>query len=483
MNQESQKLDTKCPHLAAEWHLIKNFPKHPSDFFSQSNKKVWWLGKCGHEWEAKVANRSNGRGCPFCCSPPRQLLKGFNDLQTKNPELAKEWHPTKNGTLTPVDVFPNLNKTVWWLGKCGHEWQTSPNTRSSNGAACPYCVGRLVLVGYNDIQTKNPTIGREWNYKKNGPLFPASFSVNSSKKVWWICEKGHEWESTIDNRSSKKKSGCSFCCSSHTKLEKFIEEKLGIEKFDKPHLINSKINYRPDYKLSETIFLNSDGLFWHREDSKGRCYHAEMRESYESEGKRILQFYEDEVYNKWPIVESIINNSLGKITNKVQARKCELKEVTPKESSQFFEVNHLMGSHKASKSIGLYFNNELVSTLSYRAIKSKNKIEIARFGSKINTIVIGAFGKLLNKLKEIAKENGINQIESFCDLRYATGSSYEKLGFFVQKETLGWCWTDRKSRYNRLMCKAGNGNTERENAQKRGWFRIYDAGQRKYLLK
>lgn len=129
-------LATTNPELAAEWHPIKNGDLTPSMVIAKSNKKVWWLGKCGHEWEAKIENRTMGRGCPYCSN--RKILKGFNDLATTNPELAKEWHPTKNGKLYPQMITAKTSRKVWWLGECGHEWKTRVSHRS-NGHGCPYC--------------------------------------------------------------------------------------------------------------------------------------------------------------------------------------------------------------------------------------------------------------------------------------------------------------------------------------------------------
>ena len=85
------------PIVSSEWHPTKNNSLLPKDVGANSNKKVWWLGKCGHEWQATINNRNNGRGCPYCTN--RKVLNGFNDLLTKKPELAREWHPTKNEDL------------------------------------------------------------------------------------------------------------------------------------------------------------------------------------------------------------------------------------------------------------------------------------------------------------------------------------------------------------------------------------------------
>lgn len=199
-------LQTVNPLLASEWHPIKNGNKTPTDVIPGSNKKVWWLGKCGHEWEAVISSRSAGRGCPYCAS--QKLLVGFNDLATRNPKLASEWHPTKNGSLTPKDVMPGTNKKVWWLCEKGHEWENSINVRNG-GNGCPYCANQIVLKGYNDLATLNPKLALQWHYAKNGDLTPSDVMPGSNKKVWWICECGHEWEAMVNSRN--KGHGCPKC--------------------------------------------------------------------------------------------------------------------------------------------------------------------------------------------------------------------------------------------------------------------------------
>ena len=103
---------TYYPELSKEWHPTKNGDLLPSNVSAGTNKKAWWIGKCGHEWEASISSRNAGRDCPYCAS--QKLLVGFNDLATKNPKLAKEWHPTKNGDRLPRDYMANSNTKVWW---------------------------------------------------------------------------------------------------------------------------------------------------------------------------------------------------------------------------------------------------------------------------------------------------------------------------------------------------------------------------------
>ena len=200
-------LQTLSPEIAKEWHPTKNGDLTPDKVRNIDQIKVWWLGPCGHEFYTQIYQRTkHGRGCPYCS---RRILSGFNDFQTKYPELAKEWHPTKNGSIKPSDVGPGDNRKFWWLGKCGHEWKAAVNNRRGQGSGCPYCSGRTVLPGFNDIQTTNPELLKEWHPTKNGDLKPTDVTRGSGKKVWWICEKGHEWKASVHARL---RNGCPYCC-------------------------------------------------------------------------------------------------------------------------------------------------------------------------------------------------------------------------------------------------------------------------------
>lgn len=192
--------------LKAEWHPTKNGKLIPNDVATGSKKRVWWLGKCGHEWEQSIYNRSYAlQGCPYCSN---KKVCTDNCLATLNPELAKEWHPTKNGKLTPNDLTLGSGKRVWWLGKCGHEWQTCMCLKSKTiGGGCPYCSGSRVCKE-NCLATLNPKLAKEWHPSKNGTLTPADVTIGSGIKRWWLGECGHEWQASI---SSRRTCGCSYC--------------------------------------------------------------------------------------------------------------------------------------------------------------------------------------------------------------------------------------------------------------------------------
>ena len=207
------------PDLAAEWHPTKNGNLLPSMFGINSNERAWWMCKtCKHEWQTAIIHRGGKRnsGCPECSKKLRgkTFTQGKvaerGSLADNNPVLAEQWHPTKNGELTPNDVTEKRFKEVWWLCPvCNHEWEASPNNRSK-GVGCPCCSGRVPKVGENDFQTLFPELAKEWIIEKNAPNLPNQFLPKSGKKMWWKCSHcGHEWETVIRNRTNGH--GCPKC--------------------------------------------------------------------------------------------------------------------------------------------------------------------------------------------------------------------------------------------------------------------------------
>lgn len=112
-----------------------------NEVVANSNKLAWWECSKGHKWEARVADRhASKRNCPYCSN---QKACRDNCLATKNPELAKEWHPTKN-SKTPNDVLPNSKYKVWWLCPNGHEYEAKIYHRNTT-SSCPFCSQGVVL--------------------------------------------------------------------------------------------------------------------------------------------------------------------------------------------------------------------------------------------------------------------------------------------------------------------------------------------------
>ena len=193
------------PELVSEWSE-KNLLLTPDGITFGSNKKVWWKGTCGHEWQASVKARSNGEKCPICSGA--RVIAGINDLQTTHPEIASEWSE-KNLPLKPDEVNAKSRKNVWWrCSKCGNEWKSVINARVK-GTVCPVCAEREVLAGYNDLATTDNQLLIEWDYEKN-KFQPIEVSRNSAKRAWWKCRHGHSWSMKINERTILNK-GCRIC--------------------------------------------------------------------------------------------------------------------------------------------------------------------------------------------------------------------------------------------------------------------------------
>ena len=208
-------LAEKFPEIALEWHSTKNGDLKPTDVSYGSAKKIWWFGECGHEWIATCNDRTQGAGCSICAEIQRRKkhksnwIKKYGSLADNNQELAKQWHPTKNGDLTANDVTANSEYKAWWICDKGHEWDANISSRN-RGSNCPICSGHRILVGYNDLATVNPRLAKEWHLTKNGKLTANDVTVNSDIKVWWICPKGHEYLAGICHRNVG--TGCPICC-------------------------------------------------------------------------------------------------------------------------------------------------------------------------------------------------------------------------------------------------------------------------------
>ena len=219
-------LTTLYPELALEWNVEKN-GMESNEVVGQSRKKYWWIqyyddeitGKrfC-FEWEASIYDRVHGRGNPYLAE--RLLYSGFNDLQTRYPDIASEWHPVRNGELTPDHVLAKANLKVWWHKeyydsvlekRFEFEWEDTVFNRTMKKSSCPYLSGKALWSGYNDLATRFPHLVKEWDYEKNGDLRPEQVKPSAGIKVWWKItyinpetneKKELSWETSVMSRTS-----------------------------------------------------------------------------------------------------------------------------------------------------------------------------------------------------------------------------------------------------------------------------------------
>ena len=130
------------PEIAVEWHYVKNGDETPEHISAGCNEKFWWkCRKCGNEWQARIANRKNGTGCPECASlqagkkHTQSIILSKGSLKDNYPDIASEWHFEKNKTISPQDVVAGSAQKVWWkCSKCGHDWVMAINKRTTRGS-------------------------------------------------------------------------------------------------------------------------------------------------------------------------------------------------------------------------------------------------------------------------------------------------------------------------------------------------------------
>lgn len=194
------------PEIAKEWNIHKNDGLLANEVLPTSHRKVWWQCDKEHCWESTVANRVSGNGCPYC---KRTKASSEHNLEVKHPQIACEWHPNLNGTLTPQEVTPNSKRKSWWLCFKQHSYLATVNNRVANGSNCPFCAGQKATCDTN-LATRYPNLITQWHPIKNESLTPYDVLPNSNKKVWWLCSEKHEWEAVVGNRT-RHSSGCPFC--------------------------------------------------------------------------------------------------------------------------------------------------------------------------------------------------------------------------------------------------------------------------------
>ena len=262
---------SQYPDCINEWDFKKNHPLSPDTITAGSSKKVWWICSKGHSYEQSInLHIIRGYSCPYCSH--QKVFAGYNDLETLFPDIAKEWHPSKNAELTPSNVTAYSQKKVWWLCPMGHSYEQTVERRVRRGSACYYCSGHKVLKGFNDLASVNPSLAVEWHPSKNAPLTPYEVTAGSGKRVWWLCPIGHEYQATIHDRNTDN-TQCPIC---NLRVQTSFPEQATF--FYVHKLYSDAINkYKPAFlgSMELDIYIPSihtgiefDGANWHQSDEQ-----------------------------------------------------------------------------------------------------------------------------------------------------------------------------------------------------------------------
>ena len=248
------------PRLINEWHPTKNKGSTPYNTSYGSEIVIWWLCKKGHEWSTKLSVRTSNEKseCPFCAG--KRVCKD-NSLAVLRPDIAAQWHPTKNGKLTAKNVLCGSSKVVWWQCEKNHEWRTMVHNRTKNNSNCPYCAGQKTVYE-KSLFVLRPDLMLEWCHRKNIGLSAKTVSCGSNKRVWWECPRGHIWKTSVCARNCGY--GCPVCSmGSVSSISQRWLDKLSIP-VEKREITLPDLKIRVDAFVPETNTVYEFlGDYWH----------------------------------------------------------------------------------------------------------------------------------------------------------------------------------------------------------------------------
>ena len=248
----------------------------------------------------------------------------------------------------------------------------------------------------------------------------------------------------------------------------------------------------------KNIAFEYDGIYWHCELFKDKEYHLRKTEICADKNIKLIHIFDDEWKYKKNIVKSRISNILGVTSKKIYARKCTVKCISNNEMNDFLENNHLQGTIKSSFRYGLYYNDELVSVMTFgkrnigkaKQNKNYNRFELLRFCSKINYNIIGGASKLFKYFLDTCHPD---EVVTFADRRWLNNGFYTKLGFnLIYATKPNYYYIVKNKRMHRLSFRKDilvnkfgcpKEMTEHDFCLSKKWYRIYDCGSLKYIWK
>lgn len=445
---------------------IDIFCKKHNEYFNQnisSHKRGTGCPKCGKEKSDKAKNKTH-----------EQFLKEVVELWGDKWDLSKLFYKGSDSKVT--------------VGCKEHGFfEISPGNFLS-GKGCKKCATEQLKSNTEDFIKKAIEVhGDTYDYSKVD-------YINSVTPVTIICKKHKEFQQIPNGHLNGN--GCRFCTNYVSKAEQEIADILKVhfpdlEQSNKKVLEGRELDI---YIPSKKVAIEYNGLYWHSELHKDKNYHLDKLNSCKDKGIKLIQIFEDEWLNKKEIVLSRLFNILGITERIIYARKCEVRQVDSKTTTKFLDENHIQGKLGAKARLGLYYENELVSLMTFGELRKnlglaskEGSYELLRFCNKINTTVVGGASKLLKYFETVYLPN---EIISYADLRWSDGNLYEKLNFkFVHQSEPNYFYTKGLERENRFkyrkseLVKQGfdENKTEREIMNELGFSRIYDTGTLKFI--
>jgi len=458
--------------------VISDFSKEGYEFIGGSyiNNTSTLTVKCpeGHEFETSRVKWTGGNRCPTCYDKRIDIdliRSSFNS----------------NGYILLSDEYVDAHNKLDYICDKGHKHRISWASWKQ-GTRCFYCRNIENRVSLEEIRSMFNVSGYtfiEESYFKD--------------KLEYVCPEGHYGSVSLGNWKTNGVR-CPICGNNGTSIQEqdlinYIES-IGVD-FD----IRDRFLIKPkelDIVIpSKKIAVEYCGLYWHSElQGKDAKYHLDKLERCNEISYNLITIFEDEWVNKREIVLSRLKNVLGvgQDVKIIYARCLKIKEVNTDVVRRFCEQNHLQGYSGASIKLGAFLDDELVSVMTFsKPSLSKgqrevvgNVYELSRFCSKINYRVIGIASKMLSYFK---KNYPWKEVFSYSDRRWSDGNLYERIGFKLIGNTKPNYWyfanggINRKHRFVlRKNPEEPKDATEWELRQAQGWNRIWDCGNKKYII-
>ena len=472
-------------------------------FINKKTKGIIHCNKHNIDFEQTPQKHLQGHGCPKCRYEKSALSKTHTNEWFLN--KAKEIHSNKYDYSKSeyTKGYEKIEIICHEKDEYGNEhgsfWMTPDNhLHKTNPQGCPKCARNRTNNAQRDtlqnfIYKAKLIHGDKYDYSKVE-------YINNSTKVCILCPEHGEFLQTPSNHLLGQ--GCPRCAkiisNGETEIYDFCCNILGKNNIkQRVRNILSENKELDIYIPSKNIAIEYDGLIWHSEKfNRDNNYHLKKTNECKNKGIRLIHIFEDEWLEHADIIKSMLKNILEYTEIRIFARKCIVKDVSTNEAMQFLDKNHIQGRCKAKYYYGLFYNDELVSLMTFGYTRQQRKYnkdynntyELLRFCNKLNTNVIGGASKLLKHFIDDIKPN---EIITYADKRWSIGNLYETLGFVHTHDSRpNYFYTFGQKRENRFKYRKGQlikqgfdkNKTEHEIMLERGIYRIYDCGTMVYKL-
>lgn len=496
---EEKGLDENLPFKEKVFLFINNITEEPK--CKNCNKKLKFKKSLKEGYGVYCSIKCTNQSDSHKQNIKNTFVNRYGGHPMKNEVIQQKYKNTNLQKYNVDNIFKNIeyiqNKTKTKLGVTNPNKLDEVKLRRANTNKKKYGVSTILIN--EKIREKNQI----YKLKKFNEKYK-NLKINNDKGDYISircekCDQDYEIERSLLFYRFENKINCCTLCNKVNELRSIKEKEisdfitnLGIDVInsDRTVLNGKEIDI---FIPSKNIGIEFNGLFYHSDLYKNKYYHINKTNKCLGNGIRLIHIFEDEWDNKKEIVKSRLINLLGLNEKKVYGRKCEIKNVSTKEKTKFLDENHIQGAVGSLINYGLYYDNELVSIMTFgygrKIMNGLNyEWELLRFCNKKNHTVIGSASKLL---KHFIKINHPKNIISYADIRWSNGDIYEKLGFNkIRISNPNYFYIVNKKRENRfkyrkdVLVKEGYdiNLTELEIMEKKGINRIYDCGNLVYSI-